>query len=197
MDRVAAAVDSDELVTNCTSAREIKGLRGDLGWTVYIGSSKSSRQVRFYNKAAEQGLEGIVWTRCEIQHRDRHAQVAAQAIADGTLDPVEIFNSACDFRDPASDINVSRRTRSDWWADWLGFLTEKVSFAFVAPDKSIKQAAEWITTQVSTTLAMLNMADPENINNWMFRMVDDGFAKLDPHRRQKAKRFRDMGFTLA
>jgi hypothetical protein len=92
---------------------------------------------------------------------------------------------------------VSRRTRSDWWADWLGFLTEKVSFAFVAPDKGIKQAAEWVTAQVGTTLAMLAVADPENIKNWLLSVVDKGFGNLDPYRRQKAAKFRELGFTLA
>jgi len=45
------------------------------GDTLYIGSAKSSLQIRVYDKAAEQGIRAD-WTRIEIVWRGRHAQAA-------------------------------------------------------------------------------------------------------------------------
>lgn len=54
------------------------------GWlagdTVYIGSPKSDRQVKIYNKAAEQGIAGKDWTRIEMRWRGRHARAAHSAM---------------------------------------------------------------------------------------------------------------------
>jgi hypothetical protein len=75
-------------------------------------------------------------------------------------------------------------------------VTAKVSFAIVQLDKAVKQVAEWVVTQVAPSLAMLAMADPGNIKNWLHRVIDDGFGHLDLYRREKATRFKDLGFTL-
>jgi hypothetical protein len=184
------------LVTRCQKVDLDKSLRGSKGKTVYVGSRNSDRFVRFYDKAVEQGLEDVVWTRCEIQHGGEHANVVAHSIIQGGIDPVELFNSVVDFRDPDSDPNPSRRSRCDWWEMWLGVCTSKVSFAIVQLDKAVKQVAEWVVTQVAPSLAMLAMADPENIKMWLSRIVEDGFGKLDVYRREKASRFRDLGYVL-
>lgn len=186
----------EQLVTRCREVEVQKGLRGSKGKTVYVGSRKSDRFVRFYDKAVEQGLEGVQWTRCEIQHGGAKADIAALAIIAGDLDPVTLFNSVVDFRDPDSDINPSRRVRCDWWAAWLGVLTEKACFAIVQLDKAVKQVAEWVITQVAPSLALLAIADPDNIKSWLLQAIDKGFGHLDPYRREKASRFRDLGFTL-
>lgn len=188
---------NEQLVSRCREVEVQKGLRGSKGKTVYVGSRNSDRFVRFYDKAIEQGLEGVVWTRCEIQHGGRHADIAARTILEGRLDPVALFNSVVDFREPDSEVNPSRRVRCDWWAAWLGSLTERASFAIVALDKAVKQVAEWVNTQVAPSLAMLAMADPHNFRNWLLRVADKGFIHLDAYRREKASRFRDLGFTLA
>lgn len=191
-----AAGGQETLVTRCQKVDLDKSLRGSKGKTIYVGSRNSDRFVRFYDKAVEQGLEGVVWTRCEIQHGGEHANVVAHSIIQGGLDPVELFNSVVDFRDPDSDPHPSRRSRCDWWETWLGVCTSRVSFAIVQLDKAVKQVAEWVVTQVAPSLAMLAMADPENIKVWLSRIVDDGFGKLDVYRREKASRFRDLGYVL-
>jgi hypothetical protein len=197
IDQIARAVDGPELVSRCNWAMEQRRLRGAAGRTVYVGAPSSDRRVRFYDKAAEQGLEDVVWTRAEVQHRDKHAQVAAQAIADGQLDPVALFNSVLDFRDPASDSNVTRRKRCEWWAAWLGSLTDRVSFAFVRPEKSVHQVADWIGRQVASSLAMMATADPSGWKLWLTGVIDEGFDRLDPFRRQRAEQYRLMGLSLA
>lgn len=44
--------------------------------TVSFGSPKSNVYIRFYDKAAEQKLQGIHWVRAEIQLRGKHAHNA-------------------------------------------------------------------------------------------------------------------------
>jgi hypothetical protein len=102
-----------------------------------------------------------------------------------------------DFRDPASDSNVTRRKRCEWWAAWLGSLTDRVSFAFVRPEKSVHQVADWIGRQVASSLAMMATADPSGWKLWLTGVIDEGFDRLDPFRRQRAEQYRLMGLSLA
>jgi hypothetical protein len=53
--------------------------RWDTGDTVYIGSPKSAIQIRVYNKAAEQHIDGD-WIRIEIVFRGRYAHWAFKAM---------------------------------------------------------------------------------------------------------------------
>lgn len=71
-----------------TTAREIgpyrKSRKVGQGWqdsgTVYVGSPKSPRQIKIYNKAAEQHLDGVDWIRVEMRWRGRHARAAHAAM---------------------------------------------------------------------------------------------------------------------
>lgn len=71
-----------------TTAREIgpyrKARKVGREWqdsgTVYVGSPKSPRQIKIYNKAAEQHLDGVDWVRIEMRWRGRHARAAHQAM---------------------------------------------------------------------------------------------------------------------
>lgn len=47
---------------------------GEIGETLYIGSARSQRRIRIYDKAAEQGNTDIAWTRIELQLRDDAAR---------------------------------------------------------------------------------------------------------------------------
>lgn len=50
------------------------------GFTIYFGSRKSAKVLRVYNKAAEQNLPGVVWTRFEMEVREDAAHEVAAAI---------------------------------------------------------------------------------------------------------------------
>lgn len=55
------------------------------GDTLYLGSPKSDRQLRIYDKAAEQGvLDGKAWLRLEVALRRLHAKAGLQACVDNT-----------------------------------------------------------------------------------------------------------------
>jgi hypothetical protein len=51
------------------------------GNTFYAGSRQSDRFLRMYNKAAEQGLEGVVWHRLEVELKGMVARSVALLLA--------------------------------------------------------------------------------------------------------------------
>jgi hypothetical protein len=61
---------------------------GTDGDTLYLGSPKSDRQLRIYNKAAEQGIvDGEAWLRLELALRDVRAKAALAAMLDNLVGP--------------------------------------------------------------------------------------------------------------
>lgn len=67
----------DEFADGNAKTKVKKGLYmeavGDKGETFYIGSVKSPKRVRVYDKAAEMHLQDTMWTRVEFQLRSRDA----------------------------------------------------------------------------------------------------------------------------
>jgi len=78
----------DELGSLETTVREVgqykKNKRTKQGsvndGTVYVGSPKSPRQIKIYDKASEQGKIGADWTRIEMRWRGKHARAAHRAM---------------------------------------------------------------------------------------------------------------------
>lgn len=86
---------------------------------VYIGSSKSSRFVRVYDKGIESETEMPgCWIRWEAQLREDHANNAACAVASveewGQV-AASIAMSVADFRENNGDSHVDRRPRPVWF----------------------------------------------------------------------------------
>lgn len=199
IETIRAAVDGPTFVSRCTWVNEQRFLRGRAGCTVYVGSPAADRRVRFYDKAAEQDLQGVTWTRAEIQHRDKHAIRAAAFLvaccANSALDPAALFNEIVDFREVNGDSNISRRPRAAWWDGWLGACRDRVGFPFEKVEKTVGRVFDWLKLQVAPSLAMLSIASPD-IRFWLHSVIDEGFTRLDSHRRDKAHRFRESGLCL-
>lgn len=69
--------DKDKYTSRLRRNQETRtGRRIEEGLTVSFGSPKSNVYIRFYDKAAEQKLQGIHWVRAEIQLRGKHAHNA-------------------------------------------------------------------------------------------------------------------------
>lgn len=69
--------DKDRYTSHLRRNQETRtGRRIEDGLTVSFGSPKSNVYIRFYDKAAEQKLQGIHWVRAEIQLRGKHAHNA-------------------------------------------------------------------------------------------------------------------------
>lgn len=84
---------------------EVKGLNKNGGRTIYIGSPKSEKRVRVYDKSAEQGVPGQ-WVRIELQLRGDAAKALIKAFrtfpsgwqgsASGVLAALLSGNKNCD-----------------------------------------------------------------------------------------------------
>jgi len=88
---IARAFEADELLTEARTMLPMDGkIRGadglkSAGATVYIGSRSSERFLRVYDKAAEQGLPALKWTRIELVLGGEVAAAYAPLITEDTL----------------------------------------------------------------------------------------------------------------
>lgn len=147
------AIGRGELVTYFRKKQRIQGIDGDSGHTINFGSrSGEGRYCRLYNKADEQGVEGV-WTRLEIEHKGSAAHAVVCALMRSTISYEEIVASAFDFRNTDND-RTNRRTRAQWWADFLGDIQEL--FKLPSRTKStIEGTKEWLEKAVMPSLALL------------------------------------------
>ena len=90
------------------------------GWTIYLGSFKSDRLMRIYDKGAEQGIDDYL-VRFELQlKRDWADVVASLILAEKYDDILSIFNDLLTIRDKDdNDSNKSRWKVSDFWIKFL------------------------------------------------------------------------------
>lgn len=84
------------------ASKQVKGLEGsskkrskiendDGGYTIYFGSRKSAKMLRVYNKAAEQGLQGVMWTRFEMEIKEHAAHETGIAMEDMSSDQAAFY----------------------------------------------------------------------------------------------------------
>lgn len=152
------------------------------GATLYIGSPTSDRRVRFYDKAAEQGLAGTVWTRAEVQLRDdlAHQTVIALLSPSGT-DLEQVISSAVDFR-LQDDVNTTRRTRCDWWEVWVGHF-KRFHYMVARKISLVGDAAEWVQNQVAPTLAYLFEAMGYDFAaSWLIYQIESARNRIPAYR---------------
>lgn len=98
VDLYGTPVDMDKLY----KSKQIKGYEGaarkrerrqndEGGYTIYFGSRKSDKVLRVYNKAAEQGLPGVMWTRFEMEFKSDPAHEVAAAVMGMTFDEAMVY----------------------------------------------------------------------------------------------------------
>jgi len=68
------------------SGTELNSHEGGVeGYTCYIGSRSSARLLRVYDKAAQQGMQGVSWTRIELESKAPMAGALAQAMLETSI----------------------------------------------------------------------------------------------------------------
>jgi len=79
--KVYSAYKAGNLTAKTKQGRFIEGINGDVsGDTFYLGSPKSDRQFRAYNKTAQLGIvDGAAWLRLELELRNLRANSAYQS----------------------------------------------------------------------------------------------------------------------
>ena len=82
-DELTTVSERGDIITKSKNITQFCGVAGTPGGTIYIGSPKSTKRMRIYDKAAEQGVDKD-WYRMELQLRKGHAMDAAGVIGRST-----------------------------------------------------------------------------------------------------------------
>jgi phage replication initiation protein len=155
------------------------------GASVYFGKRTSETYIRFYDKAAQQGVEGH-WVRCEVEFKRERATLMATAIAGGELGRSvrQVLAGTLNFVVPSKDKDRDRWPVCDWWASFLGEV-EKLRLSAGEKVRSIERAKEWVSRQVAPTLAMLTVAEGGAVE-WLMEVIALGVDRMKPHHRMLA-----------
>jgi hypothetical protein len=160
------------------------GIPQPVGETLSIGSRSSDAYVRIYDKAAQQGEDGI-HTRCEVELKDRKAEAAAAVILGGA-DLLGLIVSVIDFRDRGADSNVSRCPRLDWWDEWVGSV-KRVRFSVTKVlVVTVERVFEWVRKQVAPSLAFLDKYfEHDGVPNyrWLWDLCQANERRIKPEMR--------------
>jgi len=157
MSGVIDAFESGLMVTKAQKHNVIQDYQGNRpigGKTLYIGKRQGRRMVRFYDKAAKEGVAGV-WTRCEVEFKHEHAITAVNHLLGGS-DPRELVLASVDFRLDPDNKQTDRRTRCDWWQDWVG-VTSRVTFPIAKAAAVVGDTIAWIVKQVGPSIAFATM----------------------------------------
>lgn len=122
VERVVYKIKSGEYTSVSKSRVEYQKYKSSnpSGWTIYLGSFKSDRLMRIYDKASELGIDDYL-VRFELQlKRDWADVVASLILAEKYDDVLSMFNDLLTIRDRGcNDSNKSRWKVSDFWISFL------------------------------------------------------------------------------
>lgn len=135
---LAEMVKAGQLVSQARKSMFISSLDAP-GATLYIGSPSSDQRLRIYDKAAEQGMAGIEWTRIELQLRGKRSHIArSMLLTNGGFGFIPtLVRSFADFPQSAEyAVSVGHSSR-----------------AIGAPKRSGSDTRKWLETTVVSSLA--------------------------------------------
>lgn len=125
------------------------------GKTIYLGSPASRIKIRFYDKAAQLGIDGY-WVRCELQLMAARACEAIKHFLTGKdvgLIACAVLNNYFAVIN-LDDSNKSRCSVQDWWASWI-VITEKLQLTTMQQIRLVGQVIQHIKNQYSPSFAMI------------------------------------------
>ena len=187
------ACDLHEFNSRMTDVTDYRKKKGDnwVGHSFYIGSEKSAFRMRIYDKALEQKQKGLWkenvkghWIRVEMVMKRNNALgfilEALEAESIGKL-AAQVLNEKFRFIE-RDDVNISRCTVCDWWADFVEEVGSVVIWSRMAIQSGISKVAEWLRFQVSSSMALVYQA----YGDMYFRkhFIEYGGERLNP--RQEA-----------
>lgn len=134
-----------------------------IGKTINLNKSRQSLVVpRFYDKAAQYGLDGH-WIRAEIELKNERAkETIKHLIAGENIGKLffAILNN-CFAVINKDDSNISRCSLKQWWSEWL-LTTQKLRLTVAKKLKKIADVVTWLQKSVAPSLAMIReFYDPE------------------------------------
>ncbi|MDR1693236.1 MAG: replication initiation factor domain-containing protein [Oscillospiraceae bacterium] len=143
----------------CRAIISIDGTDKDEGDTVYIGSEKSDKRTRIYDKAKEQGDYEGVWNRLEMVFRHDHARAVLEALVAGELPLGEtmagILSDQIAFIE-RDDVNISRCSLAAWWVEFLENVKRIRLMLKEKPVQTVERLAEYVDRTLSACVYVLS-----------------------------------------
>lgn len=159
------------------------------GFTFYMGSKRSEKLYRFYDKSIESGGE-IDAFRLEAQFRDEWSRSVWSVLSAAKTDKQfhrAIVNCVCSPIDFYEEVlqegtNIIKRNNLDWWTDFKMLVqADGISLCCGRVKTSIESTMEWVEKQVETSLAMIeNYLDKtsDSFFDWFMARLANGHKRL-------------------
>lgn len=126
-------------------AKKVSRVESETGQTCYVGSRTSERFLRIYDKAGEQGLEGVDWKRIELQASgDKANNMALLLMSRGPDAIASLIRDFIDF--PCSKT----------WVSIFGQVTPCKAVS----NKRVSDTQKWLMETVCKALAEQIVFDP-------------------------------------
>lgn len=123
------------------SWREVKEIGGGSGHTVYGGGVESDKQIRIYDKSAEQGMEGD-WTRYEMVFANERAE--------------EVWSMVSQVNTDIALLEVARSLLAtlvydSMWAQWTDAMVTGGRYDWTKIPRQESDTWRWLVSQVAPT----------------------------------------------
>lgn len=194
MDEVKRAVECRDYNSRATKYKIVEqfewkeGEKVSLGRTVYIGSRKSQRLLRIYDKAKEQKLEGVEITRFELMSRDESAGSVANAIRSAFYESengdavreviLGLIRGFIDFVKNDNDTNATRKKLLSWW-ELIVADVKKIRLVRHKVELTVERAVLWIEKQVAPTLNFLRSYYGTDFNKFLNEIIRIGGTRIN------------------
>jgi len=147
------AIEHKHVKTRAKTSDRFHAIGGE-GDTIYVGDTSSPKRMRIYNKAAEQRIEGMEWTRVELQVRKPYADEVRKAIMSAPGDESVIPGLITGFADFQDD--------SDWRK-----VFKCAPILMKSPESEKSSTTDWLLKVVAPSLARHQFKNPQ------FPILDD------------------------
>lgn len=159
------------------------------GFTFYMGSKRSEKLYRFYDKSKESGGE-IDSFRLEVQFRDEWAKsvwnllLAAKTATQFHRATVSAVCSPINFYEETvqEGTNIIERNYLDWWVDFKKLVeAEGITLSCGRVKTTIESTMQWVEERVETSLAMIeNYLDKtsDSFFDWFMARLENGRKRL-------------------
>lgn len=151
-----------------------------LGETISLGSRTSDTYLRIYDKALEQGHDGI-WNRIELEIKKKNAEEIQNILNEYTVATIfkGVLNNYLRIVQPhETDTNKSRWKTQPYWEKLINGI-DKIKLTQKKEEKSIDEKKEWIKKQVGPTMAIVSIL--ENGDDAFFKeVINESIDKMKP-----------------
>lgn len=139
--RFIDAKEAGFIRTAFRSWREVKDIGGGHGHTVYGGGVESDKQIRIYDKSAEQGEEGD-WTRYEMVFNNERAEEVWKMVS--------VANTNKELLDIARNL-LATLVYDAMWVQWIDAMQNGGRYEWAELPRQESDTWKWLMAQVAPT----------------------------------------------